>query len=68
MLNTFNVEENIILIILCSLPILNLLVKKYLKAEKKLTKVQLAVITEANVVEKFALYSSVAKNEAVEPL
>ena len=43
-------------------------IKKYLKAEKKLTKVQLAVITEANVVEQFALYSSVAKTEAVEPL
>ena len=43
-------------------------IKKYLKAEKKLTKVQLDTITEVNVVEQFALYSSVSKNEVVEPL
>ena len=43
-------------------------IKMYLKVEKKLTKVKLDAITEANVVEKFALYSSVSNKEVVKPL
>ena len=43
-------------------------IKMYLKVEKKLTKVKSDAITEANVVEQFALYSSVSKKEVIKPL
>ena len=43
-------------------------IKRYLKAEKKLTKIQLDVITEDNVAEQFVVHSQVSKNEVVEPL
>ena len=43
-------------------------IKKYLKKEKKLKKVQLDAITEDNVVEKFAVHSPVSQNEVIEPL